>query len=190
RGMRSLGVVPLGLLIAACAGAAEAPGADAVALLARVDSIDSLARHSPERERAFFIAGGRVALAPGTAAWPPEAEAEVRVLYTHDGRPLRHVEVPVSESGDWYAEHAHYFDSTGRTVATRGYVGYLVDECGGSGSVTRRTAYGPGLRVLLTDTLYTDAAGAVRDSVACGGGRADLLSGTPRESYAALVQAG
>lgn len=187
--MRSVVLLTLILLIAACSRTTDSPRADVVALLARTGSIDSLARSSPDIERHFALAGGRLVPVSDSSAWPQEAEAEVRVLLAQDGRPLRHIEVPVSGSGDWYAEHAHYFDETGRTVAIRDYVGYIVDECGGSGSITRRTVYGPPFQVLWTETSNTDATGADREPAECEG-RVDLLAGMPRESYAAFVLAG
>lgn len=46
------------------------------------------------------------------------AEAEVLVLVGTAGRPLRHFDMPVSESGDCWLGLTHYFDERGRTASS------------------------------------------------------------------------
>ena len=187
--MRSVLLPALALLIAGCSRTTESTRVDVAALFTRADSIDSVARSTPDIEHIFALSGGQLIPVPDSSAWPPQAETEVRVLLAPDGSPLRLVEIPVSQSGDWYAEHSHYFDEAGRTVVTRDYVGYLVDECGGSGSITRRTAYDSQFKAFWAETQHTDATGTAREPAQCEG-RVDLLAGDPRETYAAFVLAG
>ena len=188
---RSLGLAAL-LVAAACQrrDGLPAPPADAPGLLAWADSVDSLAARGRGTERTFALREGRLTPVRDSTEWPEGYEAEVRVFSGTDGRPLRHLEIPVSLSGDWSLELAHYFDARGRTVVFASDGRYFRgDECGGVVHDRRRTAYDPAFRSLASNRRLQDEAGRPVDPGPCGHAY-DFFAGEPLASYDALVRAG
>lgn len=180
------------MIVAAAAGCGRAPERprDPAALVAWADSVDSAASHAPGRERTFALARGRLVPVHDSTGWPPNAEAEIRVFSTADGRPLRHLEMPVSESGDWALELAHYFDAQGRTVVFASDGRYFRANCGdGVAHDQRRTVYGPGFRKRASTRRLLDERDRPIPEAECGHPY-DFFAGEPRASYDALVQAG
>ena len=80
------------------------------------------------RVKNTFMATGRVHLyarvsgqttlirVPDSRRWPEATEASYNVVHDLRDRVVAFVEVPTSESGDWYNEYLHYFDADGRTL--------------------------------------------------------------------------
>lgn len=50
---------------------------------------------------------------------PDSAVNSYSIVRDNAGRIVRVTEAPVSESGDWYMESTHYFDTTGSTIVMR-----------------------------------------------------------------------
>lgn len=167
------------------------PPADAAGLVAWADSVDSLAARGGGTERIFALKDGRLTPVRDSTEWPDEFESEIFVLWGPDGRPLRHLEVPVSQSGDWFLERSHYFDARGRTVVFASDGRYFRGgECGLVVHDKRRTAYDSTFRALAsTRRLQNDSTGRVVDAAACGHAY-DFFAGEPVASYDALVRAG
>jgi hypothetical protein len=167
------------------------PPTDPAGLLAWADSVDSLAARGRGIERVFARKGGRLTPVRDSMQWPEEYDAAVRVFSDSGGRVLRHLELPVSLSGDWFLELAHYFDARGRTVVFASDGRYFRgDECGGVVHDKRRIAYDSAFRARSsTRRLQSDGGRPVDPEGMCGHGYA-FFAGEPLASYDALVRAG
>jgi hypothetical protein len=168
---------------------------DLAMVLAWADSVDSLAAQPGARQRSFAIVWGRLISVRDSTEWPDEAEAEVLVLVDTAGRPLRHLEMPVSESGDWWLGLTHYFDERGRTSVFARNVRYFsgAEGCGdGIADVRRRTVYGPDLRVVSSELRLEDGTGQPLDEKACPVSTRydEFFADDPQPTYDALVRAG
>ena len=181
------------LLAAACQRRAPLPPPprDAAGLVAWADSVDSLAARGGGTERIFALKAGRLTLVRDSTEWPEEYESLIFILSGPDGRPLRHLENPVSQSGDWFLELSHYFDARGRTVVFASDGRYFRGgECGLVVHDRRRTAYDSTFRALAsTRQLRNDSTGRAVDPAACGHAY-DHFAGEPLASYDALMHAG
>lgn len=167
------------------------PPTDAAGLVAWADSVDSLAARGRSTERVFALKDGRLTPVHDSTGWPEEYEAEIRIFSGPDGRPKRQLEMPVSQSGDWSLELAHYFDARGRTVVFASDGRYFRGgECGLVVHDKRRTAYDSAFRPLSsTRQMRNDSTGRAVDADACGHVY-DFFAGEPVASYDALVRAG
>lgn len=187
--------------LAACDGGRAAPAArqatakpaavqDPAGLLAWADSVDSL-KAPAVREAAFALVGERLMAVRDSTGWPDSIDAQVHVRFDGAGRPLRHMELPFSRSGDWKVEYVHYFDEDGRTrvFASDGY--YFREEGCGPGVVhdRRRTVYDPSGRIIHTENALLDVKDQPVPREACGH-TYDFFAGEPQPSHAALVAAG
>jgi hypothetical protein len=160
----------------------------AASLVAWAASVDSLATARKGTERTYALRNGRLAPVRDSADWEG-AEAEVRIFTAPEGRPLRHLEIPVSQSGDWTLELAHYFDAQGRTVVFASDGRYFRGCGGGIVHDRRRTVYGRDFRVVSSTRQLQDEAGKPLDEATCGHPYS-FFAGEPRATYTALVQAG
>ena len=169
---------------------------DPAKVLAWADSVDSLAAQ-PGSVRSFAVVEGRLIAVRDSTEWPAEAESELLVLADPAGRPLRTLEMPMSESGDWWLGLAHYFDENGRTVVFSKNVRYFspAEGCGdGVADHRRRTVYGPDFQVISSDRRMQDGTGQPVDE-GCGSYYNQFIEGDftgfePLPTYDALVRVG
>lgn len=166
--------------------------ADSAGLLDWADSIDMLAGQGGMEERVYATRGDSLVPLTDPTDTAIGGESEVRVLVGEDEKPLRHVEVPVSESGDWGLTLTHYFDPSGRTrvFASEGRFAGGPDCGGGVLRDVRYTLYRADGTPLDEHRAILDDAGQPLSVDACGGHLYDFFSGQPRGSYKALVEEG
>jgi len=154
------------------------------------DSIDSLVARGQAIDSPFAYVGHRLVYVRDSSQWPDSADAEVHISRTRAGQPLRHLEAPISESGDWHLELIHYFDSAGRTQRFVSEGRYFRPDCGSGVMVDRTTiSYRPDFSVADSEHSLRDSRGAVTDSAMCGHAY-DFFAGRPRASFESLREAG
>jgi hypothetical protein len=139
--------------------------ADTAALRAYTVAVDSLAEGAGEE--LYAVVNGQLVPVPDEASWPDLAEARIHLLRAADGSPRRHVEIPVSESGDWSVAAVHYFDREGRTVGFALEASWFNSGCTEVLRDFRFMLYDPTFRRKLEERRYLDAAGQPRDTVGC-----------------------
>ncbi|QEK50905.1 hypothetical protein FYC62_03890 [Pedobacter aquae] len=85
--------------------------------------------------------------------WPEEVEASYNIL--KENSQLRYfVEVPFSESGDWFIAYKSYFDSEGRLFAFQKETNFFNSECTNEAAREISLKYYDG-QFQLIDSVYT-----------------------------------
>jgi hypothetical protein len=137
------------------------PYADTVAIAARVDSIDRYITEHPERLKLFAKLSDKTGLVPvkDRASWPDGTEISYNTVTDIDGRPLFHLQVPTSESGDWDAEEIHYFAPDGHTILHQFRISGFSSGCVEILREIKRTFLAPTGTVLAETRHFSDGAG-------------------------------
>jgi hypothetical protein len=91
---------------------------DTASIDARVAEIDAYLKAHPDRVTLYAGVEGQDALVPvkDSTAWPDETSTSFNLGVDSAGRPIRHVAVPTSQSGDWSEVSTHWFAPDGRTI--------------------------------------------------------------------------
>lgn len=156
------GEVPGGALAALPDGPAAS---DSASLRAYTEVIDSFSQQA--HEELYAVANGQLVPVADEASWPELAEAQIRVLRAADGTPRRHVESPVSESGDWSVAAVHYFDREGRTVGFALEASWVNSGCTEVLRDHRFLLYDERFRRRLEEERFLDADGLATDTTGC-----------------------
>jgi hypothetical protein len=147
---------------------------------------DSFWQAHPERLRIYGQRDRQLFEIKDTSHWP-DVESTYNVLLDSANRPVLHVEVPFSVSGDWYAAYSHYFDEQGHTIVFESQASWFNNVCTDLLRRQLRMFFDVRFRLMKADTSYEDA-----DNQALDRSCEDPfeLSTTPRASYSALVRDG
>ncbi len=138
---------------------------DSASLRAYTEVIDSFAQQA--HEELYAVANGQLVPVADEASFPELAEAQIRVLRAADGTPRRHVESPVSESGDWSVAAVHYFDAQGRTVGFALEASWPNSGCTEVLRDHRFMLYDARFRRRLEEELFLNADGQPQDTTGC-----------------------
>lgn len=110
------------ILIAFCSGTNIIGQSKEEDLVNRINKyaaeIDTLARHNKLSLLIFAKISEKDSLIQivDPNKWPDGIESSYNLFYDATGKLVLYLEIPFSQSGDWYAEYRHYFDSHGRIV--------------------------------------------------------------------------
>jgi hypothetical protein len=140
------------------APSAASPYTDTVRIQARVDSIDAYVTEHPDRLKLYAAVPGDSTLVPvkDSTAWPDETDATYNIMFDSANRPLVHVEMPTSESGDWFAVGRHWFAPDGRTILYELSMSGFGSGCGEILRETWRVYLDPAGSILKESRRYTD----------------------------------
>jgi len=64
-----------------------------------------------------------------TNNWPENTITAINVIYDEDKKPLAYIEIPISESGDWYNVYGNYYNQEGKITVFKRYSGFFNSEC-------------------------------------------------------------
>lgn len=152
------------------------------------DSIDSLVAHKQTIDSEFARVGAHLLYVQDSTQFPTNAEAIIRISRTRSGRPLRYVESPVSESGDWSLALIHYFDALGRTQQFVSSSSYFGGDCARDIIVDRSvTRYRSDFTVASSTRTLHDDRGLPVDSTVCVS-PPSFFAGHPYRSFDDLHQ--
>ena len=143
---------------AAAAQPTEGAYGDTASIRARVDSIDAyMAVHHDQLKLFAQVAddSGLVSVRDSTS-WPDEMEASYNIGFDSANRPLVHVEMPTSESGDWFEVVRHWFAPDGRTIFYEYRISAFGGGCGEILVETWRVFLDPAGGTLKESRSYTD----------------------------------
>jgi hypothetical protein len=131
---------------------------DTFAIAARADSIDRYMRAHPGRVKLFAKISERASLVAvkDNASWPEHTEISYNTVADVDGHPLIHVQVPASQSGDWFAVETHYFAPDGHTILHQYSISGFSSGCGDILRELKRTFLTPTGAVLAQSRRFTD----------------------------------
>lgn len=180
-------LLPALILLAAC----DAKPADPVAAATRrVAEVDSLRQREPNGARLWARVPERGLVAVrDTLSWPDELDTSINLWMDGEGRPAALVEMPMSESGDWFAEFTHWFDADGKTVAFEMSASSFSSGCTEIVRDTHRTLYGADFQPLRADSTHLDGDGRPLAADCQSIGDFSELA-RPAPTYQALVAAG
>jgi hypothetical protein len=104
-----------------------------------------------------MIPGGNQLVKVEHGIWPPEISMAYNIFRNGEGRIVKIMESPYSESGDWNIVNTSYFDADGQLFALERYLAsFVVEGCGETViKVTSVDYYDHGRR-LATQSRTTD----------------------------------
>lgn len=134
---------------------------DTLSIVARADSIDHYVAAHPERVALFAAVPGDTSIVAvkDSTSWPDETQVSYNAIVDDAGRPLLHVQMPTSESGDWFASERHYFAPDGRTILHVYEISGFASGCGDILRESKRTFLGPNGTAIAEVRRFTDAKG-------------------------------
>lgn len=143
--------------------------ADTASIRARVDSIEKYVAAHPDRLKLYATVTGQKELVAvkDTSSWPDFVESSYNIVVDSANRPLLHVEVPTSESGDWHLIIKHYFDPKGRTILYHYNISGFSSGCTEILRENRLVYVNPSGGVLSDLRSFTDADGKPIDATPC-----------------------
>ena len=131
---------------------------DTISIALREDSIEKYFAAHPAQVKMFAAVSEKAELVPviDTTAWPEDTETSYNTGVDSTGRPLFHAQVPVSQSGDWFAVETHYFAPDGRTILHQYRIAGFSSGCGDVLREIKRTFLGPTGATLAETRTFTD----------------------------------
>ena len=140
------------------ASTSTSPYADTVSIDARVDSIDTFLASHPDRVKLFATLPDDSVLVAvkDSTSWPDETDATYNIGFDSTDRPIIHIEMPTSQSGDWFAVARHWFAPDGRTILYEFNISGFGSGCGEILRETWRVYLDPGGRIMKESRRYTD----------------------------------
>jgi hypothetical protein len=143
--------------------------ADTASIRARVDSIEKYVAAHPDRLKLYATVTDQNELVAvkDTSSWPDFVESSYNIVMDSANRPLLHVEVPTSESGDWHLIIKHYFDPKGRTILYHYSISGFSSGCTEILRENRLVYMNPSGRVLSDLRSFTNAEDKPIDATTC-----------------------
>ncbi len=128
---------------------------------AKVTAIEGFEKKNPKKLQVFEATETNNAVTITQLKQMPEYVPEdsifmVYVLNDEEGKILKHVVDPTSQSGDWSASFTHYFDKLGRTIMFEFYTGSFNSRCTDILRIRRKYYYDENFDLLKKSITYSD----------------------------------
>lgn len=125
-----------------------------------------IAKHNNQLILFAKLPGKKVAVKVKNQKWPDEVDDSYNIFKDSTGKVIFIADMPFSESGDWYIEYRHYFDSNGNTIAFERITNVFDSDIkGGLIYETLVNYYSPGLKLRSKEyTLKRKDGKNIKDS--------------------------